>query len=66
MDYIITVTKGNDRKVTSRHANLDDAIAAGKSIFEKSNRDEVVSCITGKVNSDGKIEGQYRLIKSWF
>lgn len=66
MDYIITVTKGNDRKVVSRHTNLDDAIAAGKSIFEKSNRGEVVSCITGKVNSDGKIEGQYRLIKSWF
>ncbi len=66
MEYIITVTKENDRRVISRHANLDDALSAGKSIYEKSNRGEVVSCITGKVNDDGKIEGQYKLIESWF
>lgn len=66
MDYYIAVTKGNDQKVISKHTNLDDAIGAGKSIFEKSSRGEVVSCITGKVNSDGKIVGQYRLIKAWY
>ena len=66
MEYIITILNGNDRRVVSRHDNLDDAIKAGKSAYEKSNRGEVVSCITGKINDDGRIEGQYRLIDSWF
>lgn len=65
MDYIITITKGDDRRIISTHTNLDDAIKSGKSVFDKSERGEVVSCITGKI-IDGKIKGQYRLIKSWF
>lgn len=65
MEYIVTVTKGNDRRIISRHDNLNDALAAGKAAFEKSNRGEVVSCITGNIK-DGKIKGQYILYKSWF
>lgn len=66
MEYIITLTNGNNRKVLSRHKNLDDALTAGNSTFEKSNRGDVISCISGKIDDNGKIEGQYKLYESWF
>lgn len=66
MEYIIMITERNERKVLSRHKTLEDAMVAGKSAYEKSNRGEVISCISGKINDDGKIEGQYKLYESWF
>ena len=66
MEYIITLSKGNNRKVLSRHDNLNDAMLAGKNAYEKSNRDEVISCISGKIDDNGKITGQYKLYESWF
>ena len=66
MEYIIILTRGNNRKVLSRHKDIKDAITAGKIAFENSNRGDVISCITGKINDDGKIDGQYRLYESWF
>ena len=66
MEYYITVTKGKDTTIIRRHTNLNEAIEAGKSFFEESNHRGIVSCIAGKVNSDGEIEGQYRLYKSWY
>lgn len=65
MKYYITSVRGNDRIIISEHNNKEEALKAGKEAFEKSKRDEVISCITGKV-VNGKIEGQYRLVKSWF
>ena len=66
MEYIITVVNGNDRRVVSRHNNLDDALKAGKLTYNNTKRGEVVSCIVGKVSDDGKIDGQYKLLESWF
>ena len=66
MEYIITKLKGNKREVLSKHKNLDDAMIAGKNAYEKSNRGEVISCISGKVDEDGKIIGEYKLYHSWF
>ena len=66
MEYIIMITARNKRKILSRHKTLEDAMTAGKSAYEKSNRGEVISCISGKIDDDGKIEGQYKLYESWF
>ena len=64
MEYIITSLNGNDRKIISRHDNLDEAIRAGKLSYEKLKC--TISCISGTVNEDGKIEGKYQLYKTWF
>ena len=66
MNYYITLTHRADSKIISKHDTLDEALIAGKNVYEKSNRGDVVSCISGTIGEDGNIEGKYRLYKSWF
>ena len=34
MDYYITIVKGNDRRIVSKHDNLEDALKKGKSVLQ--------------------------------
>ena len=66
MDYYITIVKGNDRRIVSKHDNLEKEKKKGKSVFEEAKKGELVSCISGKVDENGKIVGQYRFYEAWF
>ena len=66
MGYFITITKGNDRKIVSHHDIKEEALEAGRKVWEESDKTAVVSCISGEVDGEGKIKGKYRLYESWF
>lgn len=65
MDYFITSTKGNDKKILSRHSSYEDALASGELAFKEAKHDEVISCIQAELDADGKIKGKYRLFETW-
>lgn len=64
MEYIITtLDPSGKREVLSRHANLDDALEAGKLHYKKLKQH--ISCISGTIGEDGKIKGEYKFYHSW-
>lgn len=66
MVYYITVVNGNNRRIISKHENLAEALEKGKSVFKTTGKDELVDCISGEIDENGKIIGKYRLIQTWF
>lgn len=64
MEYIITTLEPNGkREILSKHTNLDDALAAGKLSYEKLKRH--ISCISGTIDENGKVKGEYKFYRSW-
>ena len=51
MDYFITSTKGNDKKILSRHTSYEDALASGELAFKEAKHDEVISCIQAELDA---------------
>lgn len=62
--YLITrYIDGNKREVLSTHTDLEEALKAGKEAHKKLGCS--ISCISGTINSEGKIEGKYKFYDCW-
>ena len=61
MIYYIMLTEGKERKILSQHEDRAEAFEAGKKAWEKAPKGTTICCITGSLDKNGNIKGQYRL-----
>ena len=66
MEYLITTVKENDIKIISRHETLEEAMEAGEKIWNEVPKGVSVSCISGTLDEEGRLKGQYLLYNCWF
>lgn len=65
-EYVICLNEGNKRKVLSRHADKEEALAAGKAAEKNLTKGgQYISMISGNISDDGEITGAYRFFERW-